>query len=253
VVGVSYKGFFMARIRTIKPEFFTSADIVSLTPLSRLFYVSLWCEADREGRLNWNIKTLKMRYFPADNCNIEKMASELIDVGLIKIYEIDGRQYAVIPSFKHHQVINNRESESIIPDDSGFYVDVTLTRESGVQGEGRKGRERKEGKGRERKGKEDAICDDFILPDWIDADTWNAYMEVRQEKKAVQSSRAINMIISSLEKMKEKGIDVNAAISESVKNSWKDVYEPRTNNNASQPKESNLTAKLRVLAEMARE
>jgi hypothetical protein len=40
----------MARIRTIKPEFFTSEDIVSLTPLARLFYVSLWCEADREAR-----------------------------------------------------------------------------------------------------------------------------------------------------------------------------------------------------------
>lgn len=129
----------MARIRTIKPEFFTSADIVSLTPLSRLFYIALWCEADREGRLNWNTKTLKMRYMPADNCDIEAMADELVKANLIAIYTVDGRKYAEIMSFKNHQVINNRESESIIPS----RVKVASPRE---QGEGRK-----EGKGKEGK------------------------------------------------------------------------------------------------------
>lgn len=105
----------MARIRTIKPEFFTSSDIVSLTPLARLFYVSLWCEADREGRLSWNPKTLKIRYFPVDECSIFDLAQELIGLNLILIYEVDGKEYAEIPSFKQHQVINNRESESLIP------------------------------------------------------------------------------------------------------------------------------------------
>lgn len=105
----------MARIRTIKPEFFTSEDVVSLTPLARLFYVSLWCEADREGLLAWKPRTLKMRYFPADNCDIEAMAQELIQSGMIELYESDGNQYAVIPSFVKHQVINNRESASVLP------------------------------------------------------------------------------------------------------------------------------------------
>lgn len=130
----------MARIRTIKPEFFTSEDIVTLTPLARLFYVSLWCEADREGRFSWRPVTLKMRYLPGDDCNIDGLANELTDAGLIVIYEVEGKLYAEIPSFKNHQVINNRESESIIP----ARVKVASTRD---QGEGRKGR--KEGKGKE--------------------------------------------------------------------------------------------------------
>lgn len=133
----------MARIRTIKPEFFTSADIVALTPLSRVFYIALWCEADREGRLNWNLKTLKMRYLPADNCDINELAQELVDAGMIVIYEVDGKKYAEIPSFKHHQVINNRESDSIIPS----RVKAVSPR---VEAEGRKeGKERKEGNKRE--------------------------------------------------------------------------------------------------------
>ena len=133
----------MARIRTIKPEFFTSSDIVMLRPLSRLFYVSLWCEADREGRFKWDTQTLKFRYFPAEDCDINEMAEELISAGLIVIYTVAGKEYAEIPMFKHHQVINNKESASIIPP---RVKDALKARESGVQGEGKEG---KEGKGKE--------------------------------------------------------------------------------------------------------
>jgi hypothetical protein len=132
----------MARIRTIKPEFFTSEDIVSMTPLARLFYVALWCEADREGRLSWKPKTLKMRYLPGDECDIDALSAELVKAGMIAIYEVDGKQYAEIPSFKNHQVINNRESESTIP---ARVVDASAR----VKAEGRKGKEGTEGKGME--------------------------------------------------------------------------------------------------------
>ena len=80
-----------------------------------------------------------MRYLPADNVDISDITNELIDAGLVIVYESDGKQYAEIPSFKNHQVINNRESDSII----NPRVKVACTR---VQGEGKEGRE---GKGRE--------------------------------------------------------------------------------------------------------
>lgn len=140
----------MARIRTIKPEFFTSEDIVDLTPLARLFYVSLWCEADREGRLEWKPRTFKLRYFPGDDCDIDQMCQSLIDAGLVVVYEVGGKQYAEIPTFKNHQVINNRESESEIPENPARFCDAALTRESGVKAEG-KGKEGREGKGKEGK------------------------------------------------------------------------------------------------------
>lgn len=131
----------MARIRTIKPEFFTSEDIVSLTPLARLFYVSLWCEADREGRLEWKPKTFKLRYLPGDDCSVDALGQELIDIGLVRLYEVDGKVYAEIPSFTKHQIINNRESESQIP---ARVHHASTTRKPRVLAEG-KGREGKEG------------------------------------------------------------------------------------------------------------
>ena len=102
----------MARIRTIKPEFFTSEDIVSLSPLARLLYIAIWCEADKEGRLAWKPRTFKMRYLPGDDCDISQLCEELTACGLVVLY---GDGLAHIPSFTKHQHVNPRESASNLP------------------------------------------------------------------------------------------------------------------------------------------
>lgn len=138
----------MARIRTIKPDFFTSEDVVSLSPLARLLYVATWLEADREGRFVWRPKTLKLRYLPGDQCDIESLAHELVAAGLVVPYVIDGQTFAEIPTFAKHQVINNRESASTIParviDASGTRelraIDATTTPLMGREGKGKEGK-----------------------------------------------------------------------------------------------------------------
>jgi len=133
----------MGRIRTIKPEFFTSEDIVALTPLARLLYVALWCEADREGRLEWKPKTFKMRYMPADKCDAESLCREIVDRGLVVLY---GSGYAFIPSFSDHQRVNPREAKSTIPPPDltranldGDASILDLHAQVGKEGEGREG------------------------------------------------------------------------------------------------------------------
>jgi hypothetical protein len=130
----------MARIRTIKPEFFTSEDIVSLSPMARLLYIALWCEADREGRMVWKPRTFKLRYLPADDCSVDDLCAELIDRGLVKLY---GEGLAYIPAFGEHQHINPRETDSSLPvPDASPRVRTRAPRASDAQG------------GREGKGKE---------------------------------------------------------------------------------------------------
>lgn len=103
----------MARIRTIKPEFYTSEDVITLSAFARLLYIALWCEADREGRFVWKPITFKMRYFPVDNIDIDALCQELLDGGLVVLY---GDGHAYIPTFAKHQRVNPRESQSILPD-----------------------------------------------------------------------------------------------------------------------------------------
>lgn len=137
----------MARIRTVKPEFFTSEDIVGLSPFARLLFIATWCEADREGRLPWKTRTLKLRYFPGDSFDIDACARELVASGLVVLY---GDGLAFIPTFAKHQHLNPRESASILPDpDASARVNDAYLRVTDAQG----GRE---GKGRE--GKEEQLC-----------------------------------------------------------------------------------------------
>lgn len=137
----------MARIRTIKPEFFTSEDIVTLTPLARLLYIALWCEADREGRLKWKPVTFKMRYLPKDDIDIEKIGGELIERRHVLLY---GDGLAWLPKFKDHQYINPREAASVLPSPPVDSVDNSRVIDATARvSDTHVGKEGKEGKGNE--------------------------------------------------------------------------------------------------------
>lgn len=146
----------MGRIRTIKPEFFEDeklydAEVEEKLPL-RLAYAGLWTEADREGRFEYRARKLKKNVLPYDDVDFSRVLDALITRGFIQKYEVDGRVYCQIRSWHRHQVINNREKESEIPEpiEDKEDIDASSTREARVEHASKA-----EGKGREGKGKEE--------------------------------------------------------------------------------------------------
>jgi hypothetical protein len=221
----------MARIRTIKPEFFTSEDIVGLSLLGRLLYIALWCEADKEGRMVWKPKTFKMRYLPADACDIDALCKELIDAGLVALY---GNGYAHIPAFKAHQHVNPRETASQLPDPTESTRDARVgTRQPRVIDAQRPDSDAQVG--REGKGREgDAPLPpkgvgQVEVPDWMPAKPWEDFVAMRRAKgqKAPFTVAAAKGIITKLSGLKAAGHDVAESLSQSVINGWSDVFEPR--------------------------
>lgn len=142
----------MARIRTIKPEFFTSDDICALSPLARLLYIGLWCEADREGRLEWTPRVFKRRYLPDDECDIDKLCHELLARDLVRLYGDDN--LAFIPTFLDHQRPNPREAASThaVPDCHGENLDLHASNPD-LHAQGGREWKGKEGEGKEGNGK----------------------------------------------------------------------------------------------------
>jgi hypothetical protein len=107
------------RIRTVKPEFFRhedlfDAEIETGLPL-RLAYQGLWCAADREGRFRWRPRTLKSEIMPFDDLDFSRVLDALATRGYIVKYSSGTDEFGWIPSFKAHQVINNREKDSNLP------------------------------------------------------------------------------------------------------------------------------------------
>ena len=112
----------MARIRTVKPEFFKHHDLYkaekeSELPL-RLGFQGLWLCADKEGRFKWRPTSLKLDILPFDDLDFEDVLIELAIAGFIVKYEVVGKHYGYIPSFRDHQRITGSEAqgESKIPD-----------------------------------------------------------------------------------------------------------------------------------------
>jgi hypothetical protein len=155
----------MARIRTVKPMFFRHrrlflAEQETGLPL-RVAYAGLWTVADREGRFRWEPEEIKLDCLPFDDVDFSRVMDALFTRGFIVKYTSGGRQYGVIPSFKDHQVINNREATSSLPEppenleelvELANLSDASATRDPrDTDLHKRKG---KEGKGKEGNGKE---------------------------------------------------------------------------------------------------
>ncbi|HEV2524044.1 MAG TPA: hypothetical protein VGU44_02800 [Gammaproteobacteria bacterium] len=107
------------RIRTVKPELFTHEQLFDLEmqyqiPL-RIAFIGLLTCCDREGRFYWQPKRLKQTILPYDAVDMAVVLEIFRKHGFIKKYEYQGEFYGYIPSWKRHQMINNREETSGLP------------------------------------------------------------------------------------------------------------------------------------------
>lgn len=100
----------MARIRTIKPEFWTDEKVVELSFEARLLFIGLWNFCDEFGNTEASPKRIKMQIFPADNLDVELCLQEIRSVGFISDYSVDGKNYLHINGFCKHQKVNTRVS-----------------------------------------------------------------------------------------------------------------------------------------------
>jgi hypothetical protein len=139
----------MARIRTIKPEFWTSEQIVECSTRARLLFVGLWNFCDDEGRCKCSPMEHRMRIFPGDECTLDavsKCLDELVDNDLVTIYENDNTLILQVNKWSKHQRIDRKTASKYPgPLDEGS----TITRgalDTGREGKGKEG----SSKGRER-------------------------------------------------------------------------------------------------------
>lgn len=106
----------MARIRTIKPHFFTDEHLSALPAETQLLAAGLLCYADDEGYFNANPKLVEAAVFPTRELSLSThgMLSELCGVGYIELTDgPDGRKYGRIISFASHQRINRPTPSAI--------------------------------------------------------------------------------------------------------------------------------------------
>lgn len=108
----------VARIRTIKPQFWESESLAELPRDARLMFIGMWNHADDEGRMRGRPALVRSNVFPYEEDitipMVEHWLSELARVGSIRSYTVHGKPYIDIPEWSKHQVIN-RPQPSALP------------------------------------------------------------------------------------------------------------------------------------------
>ncbi|WPA90708.1 DnaT-like ssDNA-binding domain-containing protein [Providencia zhijiangensis] len=110
------QGVDMARIRTIKPTFWTDEDMADISEAACLLAIGLLNYADDEGYFNANPKLIKAAVFPIRETSgsIPVLLQELSNCGYISLFSTqDGKRYGLINNFTKHQVVNKKTPSKI--------------------------------------------------------------------------------------------------------------------------------------------
>ncbi len=105
----------MARIRTIKPEFFLHEGLAELSASARLLFIGLWTLADKDGRLEDRPRRIKASVFPYEDIDVVPLLVGLEGQGHIVRYAVGSELFIVIPNWSKHQRPHPKEAISTIP------------------------------------------------------------------------------------------------------------------------------------------
>jgi hypothetical protein len=248
----------MARIRTVKPEFWTSEQIMECSPNARLLFIGMWSFCDDGGNHPASAKTLKAEVFPADDFDTDDVSGwmqELVTQGLVLAYEANGKQFWHVTGWHRHQRIDQPTFKFPAPDGT---LPATPGRRRGAMPRQEQVRDvfdeqspnacphdgERSGRDRNGLGKEQdrtlggeppktpgaaapsPAVSGFTLPDWVPAKPWADFETMRKKmgSRVPFTDAARDGILSKLRKLADEGQDAAAVLEASTRNGWRDVF-----------------------------
>lgn len=210
----------MARIRTVKPEFWSSEQVMECSPMTRLLFIGLWNFCDDAGNHVNSERTIKAQVFPGDDItssDVRRMLDELSSNGLVVFYVHDGKEYLHVTGWAKHQRIE-KPTYKYPPYNEGDsepsrrpVVDSSTPEGNGMEGNGEEGKGR-EASSRKRAPSKSPLPDDFGISDRVRA--WAAEKGHDRLDKHLESFRG---------KAAAKGYtyaDWDAAFMTAIRDNW---------------------------------
>lgn len=106
----------MARIRTVKPEFWTDEVIVQLPFQARLLFIGIWNFADDHGAIEESPDRLRMQIFPGDpTLDAVELIDLLVAANLLERFVDDeGKRIIQVRNWHKHQKVDNPAKSRIL-------------------------------------------------------------------------------------------------------------------------------------------
>ena len=191
----------MARIRTIKPEFWDSPGTAQASFRARLFFIAMWNWADDWGVGLATPKPLIGFAFPNDDqistADFPSLAKEVEKCFDVHFYTVDGRRYYSIPSWDIHQRTERKAKRlNPTPDMAASLVNTgeseTPTVAADLPTEAKEvqawEREREQGKGNRGTGEREQLSPAAIESTFDDA--YNHWPKKTERKQALEKFKA---------------------------------------------------------------
>jgi len=178
----------MARIRTIKPEFWRDELLAGVTAEAALLAIGLLNHCDDEGYFNANPKLVESDVFPlrALTNSTPALLLELSRIGYIEVFSgSDGKTYGKVANFEKHQVINKKTPSKIkdLCDLRQDYHTPTVVLPTGKEGKGKEVE-------KERKAPKVAATVVACPPD-VKEQVWRDWLTLRKMKKAAVTETVV--------------------------------------------------------------
>lgn len=104
----------MGRIRTVKPEFWTSETLSTVSAEACLLAVALLNYCDDEGYFNARPELIKAACFPIRNTPpIRRLLVELSTIGYVQLVERSSKTIGLVTGFREHQKVDRARPSSL--------------------------------------------------------------------------------------------------------------------------------------------
>lgn len=182
------------RIRSIKPEFWRSKDITSLTIDDRLLFIGLWSYVDDNGVGKDDLPSIIGDLFADDMfedsretvARVSRGLQTLFDRRLITRYMVSDRQFLHVTNWEQHQRIDRPAKERYPSPDQGFPVDSRHPREDAssprdiaATGTGEQGN-----RGTEEQGSSNTVAPAVLASSFDEA--WESWPKKTERKQAFE-------------------------------------------------------------------
>ncbi len=122
----------MPRKRMIDPVIWTDDRFLCLSAMARLTFIGLITQADDEGRLTIDPRSIKAKIFPIDEFSTKDVANwlnELISLELIEAYKVNGRFFAELAGWRKTQFIQKKKPSNLpsISDSTELLEEIPAT------------------------------------------------------------------------------------------------------------------------------
>ena len=216
--------------RILKESIRTSKSVNELTDFEYRVWSYLIVSVDDYGRYHTDPELLKGLVFPrrkglTEN-QIGKALASLANIGMIKLYTVDGESYLCFPNWDKHQQIRAKASKFPAPDDSVAASDIICNQTQAdvpvIQSYSRI--ENPESKS-EKRARASADAPSPFVDSPVLQDAFDRWLRYKQEKRDPYKPQGLNSLITQIQRNAEKyGVEaVSGLIDYCMASNWKGI------------------------------